>query len=172
MAASSHPVDQLIRELIARNRPAAPEEIARVVARLAVAPFNPDRVRVPARERGVSYRGQTLGPHEPSLVYHLVKRVMIERQWALGTSAAQYVGDLHRATRRAQTRIGLYGGRGDWLAVAIASTVDVIPVRRQGEQTLSNLLVLYSAGRGMIRTGYQFSGTSQVDVPPEVQWLK
>jgi hypothetical protein len=34
------------------------------------------------------------------------------------------------------------------------------------------VLVVYSADRGMIRTGYQFSSLQAVDIPVEVQWLR
>lgn len=77
-ALSQHPVDLLIRELLRTGRPAATEEIAQIIDRMATAPFNPQDRRVPTKERGARYRGYTLGARADSLTYHLIKRVVIE----------------------------------------------------------------------------------------------
>lgn len=76
-ALSQHPVDLLIRELLRTGRPAATEEIAQIIDRMATAPFNPQDRRVPTKERGARYRGYTLGARADSLTYHLIKRVVI-----------------------------------------------------------------------------------------------
>lgn len=70
-----HPVDALIRDLLASGREATADDIARIVDRIVTAPFEPRTRRVPMRQRGLTYEGRTLGAREASLFYHLVKRV-------------------------------------------------------------------------------------------------
>ena len=80
MTASQHPVDVLIRELIASRRVATEEENATIVGRMAVAPFSLQRVRVPLEYRGMEYLGRRLGSREPSFFLHLVQRVVEDKQ--------------------------------------------------------------------------------------------
>jgi hypothetical protein len=164
--------DQLIREIIDVPRPATDAEVQRIVERVASAPFNPTVVRVPGRERGATYAGHTLGTRESSLVYHLVKRVAIERQWAEGTTASDYLDDLRRAVRSAAARLALFADRGDHIVAVVTPTASVVPAHRRGTEWQPNVLVVYSADRGMIRTGYQFSSLQAVDIPTEAQWLR
>ena len=42
----------------------------------------------------------------------------------------------------------------------------------QGLRALPHLLVLYAADRGMIVSGYQFSGRETLAIPQEARWLK
>lgn len=135
-------------------------------------PFNQRRLRVPGKERGTRYQGYTLGAREPSLMYHLIKRVVVEQQWARGTSAQQYLDDLHRAVRHPDARLVVYERGGDYVAATITPTAEILPLARRGTQFLPNLLVVYSANEGIIRTGYQFSDLSEVDIPEEARWLK
>src|SRR4051794_29854718 len=86
-------VDALIREIILTKRTPTESEIAVILDRMASAPFNPQQMKVPRRDRGHTYRGQTLGERADSLTYHLVKRVVIEQQWAPGTTPDDYVED-------------------------------------------------------------------------------
>lgn len=169
---SPDPADQLIREIIAVPRPATDAEVRRIIERVATAPFNPAVVRVPGRERGATYAGHTLGARESSLVYHLVKRVAIERLWAEGTTASDYLDDLSRAVRSAAARLALFADRGDHIVAVITPTASAVPAHRRGAEWQPNALVVYSADRGMIRTGYQFSSLQAVDIPKEAQWLR
>src|SRR2546429_6729293 len=102
------PADALIREIILTKRTPIESEIAVILGRMASAPFNRRQMKVPRRDRGHTYRGQTLGERADSLTYHLVKRVVIEEQWALGTTPDDYVEDLHRAVRDPQARLAVY----------------------------------------------------------------
>ncbi|HZR98757.1 MAG TPA: hypothetical protein VFE37_08630 [Chloroflexota bacterium] len=167
-----HPSDRLIGELIASRRAASAEEIAQIVERMATAPFSSRVVRVPMKERGAAYQGQILTARAPSLVYHLVKRVVIEEQWARGTTAARYLADLAQAVRNPAARLVIYERRGQRVAATITPTGRVIPATRLGIDALPELLVVYSADSSMIVTGYQFSRLDQTGVPGEALWLK
>lgn len=169
---SRHPADQLIRELIATGRAATAEEVGRIVARLATAPFDPRVRKVRQKERGVVYQGRTIGAREGSLFYHLAKRVVVERQWADGTTASQYVADLQHSARSPVARLVLYNDRSGALVATITPTGAVVPPERQGPSPLPHLLVVYAAARGWIITGYQFSTLDRVRIPREALWLK
>jgi hypothetical protein len=169
-APSDHPVDQLIRELIRTERAVLPAELGQIRERIATAPFNPQIRNVPEEQRGTSYQGRRVQAREPSLFQHLVKRVLDERQWAVGTSEAEYQHDL-RSAARAATRVALYHARGGHLASAIARTDEAVPLARRGPRTLPLLLVVYSADRGTILTGYQISALQAATIPREARWL-
>lgn len=146
---SQHPVDRLIRELIRTGRPATPEEVERIIERMATVPFNPRQRRVRGEERGASYQGYTLGAREEALRYHLIKRIVIEKQWAEGTTEEQYLTDLRRAVSSSAARLVVFERRGGFL-----------------------MLVIYAADRGIIVSGYQFSSLETVRIPEEARWLR
>ncbi len=116
-------------------------------------PFNPGILRVPVRERDIVYGGRALGAREPSLVYHLAKRVVIERQWALGTDAEEYLSDLRRAVLHSAARVLGYVRGGEHIAATCTPTDRVIAPHRRGPRALPNLLVIYSADRCIIVSG-------------------
>ncbi len=170
--ASQHPADRLIRELLQSGRQATAAEVEQILERMVSAPFNTASVRVPPGERGTSYQGRTLGASAPSIEYHLAKRVVIEQQWAPGTTAAEYLEDLRRAIRDPAARLAVYGRWGDHLAATVTPTGRVLDAARQGPRREAQLFVVYSADRGMIVTGYQFSTLAAVGIPAGARWLK
>ena len=169
---SQHPADQLIRELVRTGREAMPEEIEQVVERMATAPFDPRVRSVGQQHRGLVYQGYALGEREPSLFYHLVKRVSVEAQWAAETTADEYLADLRRAIRATLASLVLYSHRGGAIAATLVPTAASVPLHRQGFRALPNLVVIYSADRGIIVTGYQYSALDRLRIPEGAQWLK
>lgn len=169
---SQHPVDRLIRELIRTERPATQDEIEQIVVRVSSAPFEPRLAHVPLKERDIAYQGYRLEARTPSLIYHLVKRVVLERQWAYGTTANQYLEDLRRAARARVARLAVYERRGGHLAITVIRTEIALPRLRRTRESLPELLVIYSADRGIIVSGYQVSSLDQTGVPRDVLWLK
>ena len=169
---SSHPVDALIRELIRARRDATTREIEEIIERVATAPFNPGRERVPTAERGLVYRGRIIRRDEDSLFRHLVKRVLLDRQWPVGTTEDQYLADLRGAVRASSVRLAVYQRRDGCMAATLAHTDEaMLPVQR-GAAWLPELLVVYSADRGMLISGYQVSGLETTGVPKGARWLK
>ena len=171
MTVNQHPTDRLICELVDDERPATGAEIAAIVVRIASASFDPRSVPVPPALRGLTYNAQTLGAHAPSLDIHMVKRIIVEGQWAYGTTTAQYLSDLRRAVRATETRISTYVRRGGYIVGALSPTIAVIPPSHRGAGTLPLLLVIYSVDRGMIISGYQVSTIEQTGIPQEARWL-
>ena len=62
--------------------------------------------------------------------------------------------------------------RGGPIATTMTPTTQVIPTRRRGARSLPILLVIYSADRGMIISGYQVSAVGLVRIPAEARWLR
>jgi hypothetical protein len=169
---SQLPVDQLIRELVDTGRAATDEEVVRIIDRMASVPFKLEVGPVRRRDRGASHQGQTLGARADALTYHLIKRVAIERQWGQATTANEYLADLRRAIQLSDARLGVFFRRGGYIAATITPTNLVLPLARRGPRLLPNLLVIYSADRGIILSGYQFSTLEQTGIPEEVRWLR
>ena len=103
---------------------------------------------------------------------HLAQRAAAEGQWASGTTAAEYVDDLWRAVRSPRARLAVYVRRGGPIAALVTPTSDVIPADRLGPGALPWLIVVYSADRGILITGYQFSTFDEVSIPEDARWLK
>jgi hypothetical protein len=169
---SQHSTDRLIRELIRTDREAAPDEIARIVERMATAPFFRPTAPVLPQHRGASYRRQVLGARSDALLYHLTKRVVIEKQWIIGATERSYLNDLRGAVLDPAARLAVYDRRGGPIAATVTPTVNVVPLHRLGSGVESLLLVIYAVDRGMIITGYQISTLAEASIPPEARWLK
>jgi hypothetical protein len=168
----SSDADQLIIELIRSRRAATADEVRRILERMAPAPFDDRPRRVPVQERGLKYLDWTLERRMPSPIYHLVKRVAIEEQWAVGTTEEQYVSDLQVAVRHPAARLVVYERRGGCMAATVTLTSLVLPVERMNLGTLEMLLVVFSADRGTIVSGYQFSESDTVAIPGDALWLR
>lgn len=169
---SHHPIDILIRQIAAGEQGAREGDIERIIERIASAPFEPRGVTVPPDWRGLFYLGHEMTEYEPSLTFHLFARVVVNRQWAFGTTAERYLSDLRAAVRSAPARIAVYHRRGGTIVAIIADTKRVIDSSDLGAGSDLLLVVIYSADRGIIVTGYQASGLETVALPEDVLWLR
>ena len=86
--------------------------------------------------------------------------------------ADQYLADLRRAVREPGTRLAIYARRGGAVAATVTPLDRVLPPERRGRKPQPNVLVIYSADRGMIVSGYHFSTLDATGVPREARWLK
>jgi hypothetical protein len=169
----SHPADLLIHELIVHPRPATERELQLITDRIASAPFNRDIQNVPARVRGWKYLGVTIGRNADSLFLHLVRRVIGDEQWAVGTTVDEYVESLRRAVRDPMARLALYRQWGArHMAVVIAPTGNVLGPERVGPDAQANIIVIYNATRGILISGYQFSTMDKIHIPGDAIWLR
>lgn len=148
------------------------DEPARIVERMATASFSREIRRVPGKDRGFTYRGVTLANRADSLTYHLVKRVVIEEQWAPGTTTTRYVADLRHAVRAPSARLAVYATGDERIAVTVTPTAQVVPSRRRGVRPERHVLVIHSATKGIIVTGYQVSSVSATSIPEGARWLR
>ena len=168
---SGHPIDLLIRELIETHRNADPDEIGRILDRIATAEFDNRLVRTRSGERGLIYSDRRLMRWDNSLFVHLVRRVVGGEQWAPGTTAEEYVHDLRRAPRVQGAALAVYARRGGSIAAVLAPTALVVPAGRLGSRAYPTLTVIYSADRGIIVTGYQAPSRAELAIPEVARWL-
>ena len=101
---SQHPVDLLVRAIIAGTQRATTADAEQIIERMATAPFDSRSVRVPDDLRGRSYLAHRLGVTAPSLFVHVAKRVLLERQWDEGTTPERYLSDIRAAVRSINAR--------------------------------------------------------------------
>jgi hypothetical protein len=168
---SGHPVDRLIHELVQTRRNVAPDEIQRILDRIATAEFDTRLIQVESFEQGLVYERRRLMPRDESLFVHLVRRAVIDKQWSLGTTAEQYVKDLRRVATVGGVRLAVYQRRGGSIAALLALTHLVIPAEQRGPRWLPELFVVYSADRGIIVSGYQVEGLATISIPEDARWL-
>lgn len=168
---SQHPVDRLIREIIATRRTVLADEIDRIVDRIATAPFDPEPAApVRMKHRGLTYQGHTLGARASALSYHLFKRVVDEDQWAFGTTSAEYLADLRETARMPNARVVVYERRGGGMAVVLGP--NHLAPHKLGPAALPWIVVVFSADRGTMISGYQASSVAEVNIPEDGLWLK
>jgi hypothetical protein len=157
--------------LIQTRRGATNREIAQIIDRIANAPFETIPVHVPRALR-LPYEGRILGSREPSFVAHHVKRTLAEAQWSAGTSSIEYLAALRRAAQAPDARLLVYTRQQESCAATLTSTEQIVPRERLGVGALPHLLVVYSADRGVIITGYMVSSVATINLPEEVLWLR
>ena len=168
---SQHPVDELIRRLIRTADDATAEELRSIVDRIATAPFDPRLRPVPFQWRGQVVQGRALGQWDDALTVHWLQHVLIEQQWLPETTPDEYLASLRRGVRSPHAAVALYRRRGGHVAITATPTVAILRSRRHGEGRLQQLLVVYSADRGIVITGYQFSHLEAIGIPGNAQWL-
>jgi hypothetical protein len=88
-----------------------------------------------------------------------------------GTTATQYLADLHAAARAAAF-LGVYPYGSDVAAATLTNRSAVIPAVRTGLQPQHLILVVYSADNGWLITGYQVSSVAATTIPQGVLWLR
>jgi hypothetical protein len=132
--------------LIATGRAASPSEIGAIIARIASASF---------------FTGES----------HHAKRVR-EEQWPSWSTAAEYVADLQRAARDPEANLILYERRGGNLAAILARSGRSLPSEWPGVARFPFLVVVYSADRGTIVSGYLASGMETISLPEGARWLR
>jgi hypothetical protein len=169
---SRHPVDILIRQIVAGQWRATESDVEQIVARMAAAPFDPKLEPVPPPLVGASYLEYDLADHGPAPIVHLVQRVIGDDQWRSGTTLSQYLDDLRMAVRSPHARLTVYRRRSGAIAATLTPTASVVSPENLGGDPLPGLFVVYSADRGIILSGYQVSGLETVSIPGDALWLK
>jgi len=165
---SNHPVDQMIRDMIARQYTPTVTDLQRILAHIAQADFYQRSYKI-SKVVGQNYLGRTINAEEQGLFAHLIKRVLIEKQWAWGTTKQDYLDDLHRMVQQEGNQVGIGIQRKENNVIVFGG--NGIPMERRGEEALGSMVVVYSADRGKIISGYQISSLRTVRIPEDVQWL-
>jgi len=152
-------IDALIVELIESGRRATEDKLSQIVAHVAQAPFASRLVKISPglQEAFAMALGKPVPRQLPSIEFHLLKRIHLEQQWPVGTTARQYVTDLHLAVRHPVARIWTYEYRTEPMVGFLApSQIQNAP------QPEAFVFVAYNARYGAITTGFQASGPGAI----------
>ena len=162
-------VDQLIRDIAIGRRNPQTTDLQRIRDHVADAPFNEQMIRSYPDIIGSSYQGKIVQERDTSAFVHLVQRVLVDEQWAYGTTLEKYLADLQEVARDHRSALAVYDrGRG---AVATFVGPNHVPGERLGIESESTIVVVYAPDRRSIITGYQASSPERVDIPGDAKWL-
>ncbi len=162
--------NRLIREFFNPKRVPTEGEINRVLDHVAKMPFRTGMIGVDEDIRGIVFLGKKLGNRESSLIVHLAKRTLVEEQWAIGTTAEQYLADLHSIVDETELRILVYKSKDGQHVLGLLAP-NRLPPERLGQNSEGLLWVIYSADYGTITTGYQVSSADRIMIPEGARWL-
>lgn len=164
--------DEIIIELHGNpDRRANEAEIQGLRNRLIGAGFL-EEVRIPPSSRGLSASGYTLGEREGSLVHHLVQRIVLDEQWADGTTPKQYLTDLRASINDSSARFGVGKPFGNSAPLVYVFADNLVPQWRRGRRDESLMFVLYGVADGVIITGHMVSSTDAVRKADDFRWLR
>ncbi len=153
------------------DRAASEAEIQAIRGRLTEVGFL-EEVRIPPSSRGLSASGHTLGRRESSLVYHLVRRIVLDGQWSDGTTPERYLADLRAAVADGSTRFGVGKPAGNDAPLVYVFADNPVPRERRGRRAEPMMFVLYGVANGVIITGHMVSGTDTVRKADDFRWLR
>lgn len=166
---SQHPADRLIRELLVSGRRTSDHEIRTILERIASAPFNSREIAVNNALVEQEYLGLRIPHRAEASLAHLWKRVLVDEQWAEGTTVDEYVADIRASARDVNARLVIAVIRDSPSAGVLAPNRS--PLQRRGPNAGPLLFVGYSVNGGMITTGYQTADQAHVRLPVNARWL-
>ena len=172
---SARATNRLIRSLARTGNPPTSEQVGQILNRIGTAQFSRTRVSVDPALVGVIFQGRRLAAIEPSLRAHAAKRVLDDRMWAPGTTAADYLTDLRAAAASANAQIHIFadmlpGGRARSVVAVRAPTAAAVPAARRGPRAQAETVVFYEAERGTIVSGYQPANVGRLRNLRGVTW--
>jgi hypothetical protein len=162
-------VDQLIRELLTSGRYPTADELRLVIERIGTAPFNERELPVDVDLVGREYLGQRILTRAEANLVHLWKRVLVDEQWAYGTTLDEYLADLWASVLGGNAQVMIAVIRESPSAGVLAE--NLTPVARRGQTAGSLVFVGYSANGGIITTGYQTVDRTRIRLPRNARWL-
>lgn len=162
--------NRLKREWLNPERVPTEEEIKRILDHVAKAQFSTRVVPVDRRIVGQVFQGKRLAKNEPSILAHLAKRVLVERQWVDNVTPDEYVAHLRTAVLDAEARKVIYIGKDGRLYAGFLA-INKLPAKLLADGSQDFVWVVYAADYGTIVTGYQVSGLEKINLPPDVRWL-
>ena len=151
-------IDDLLLKLIETGRQASAEEVAAIIAHVVQAPFATYLSRVPINLRQLlAQKGISVPVRLSSLERHLFKRIYDEQQWPIGTTADDYIRDLHKVVAHPSVQIWTYR----YFAQAFVGFLAPSHVQKALKPE-SHIFVVYSPDYQTLTTGYQASGSNRI----------
>lgn len=170
-AGSQHPLDIRIRALNDVQQAVSTFELHQIVEHVASATFSDKQWSVERRLR-VEFEGERVGPTADSALFHALKHIYLDGQWAVTTRLSDYVDDVRTAVRHPDARIVVYQRWAQTTLMTLAPTVDVVPPERIGTNALPFVAVIYSADIGKISTAYMVRFETAARIPRNARWLR
>ncbi|MCL4299650.1 MAG: hypothetical protein KJ077_28195 [Anaerolineae bacterium] len=92
-------IRQFVVELITQAKRAAPQQLDRLAAQVSSTPFADDLLEVDEPLWGGFWQGDVIAPGYslPAVELALLRAIRLDGTWPEGTSAAQFLADLHQA---------------------------------------------------------------------------
>ncbi|HEX5164477.1 MAG TPA: hypothetical protein VFV93_03705, partial [Thermomicrobiales bacterium] len=147
------------------------DDIDAIIEHVATASFSAKQWSVPWQMR-IVFHGVRIGPTAESALYHVLKRVVHDRQWSIGTSLSDYLTDVSSAVRSPGARIAIYRRWNQTTVAFLSETLVTVPSHRLGSAALPFTLVLYSADTGKISTAHMVVSETAARIPGHARWLR
>lgn len=152
------------------NRMPTVEELDALRERVSAADFNARLMETPDGLVGQTFGGRTLRERESSFTVHAAQRVLINEQWASGTTREEYLADLRRAASHPDASFAVYETRDTYILALLAPIEGTVPEERRGSRSGTLVQVIYSANRGRITTGMQ-TDEPEGNIPRRRRWI-
>lgn len=168
---SRHTVDVRIRELSDPSTEMTNDDLDAIVEHVATASFSAKQWSIPHQMR-IVFDGVQVGATAESALYHVLKRVVHDRQWSTATSLSGYFEDIVATVQSSSSRIAVFRRWQQTTVAFLAETSAIVPVHRRGAAALPFVLVLYSADTGKINTAYMVASEPAARIPGHARWLR
>lgn len=170
---TTHPVDDLIIDLVSSHRQPTQDEKRQIIMRVSVAPFRPERIRFDPATWSI-IEGQTLQSHtfnrrrEDSILAHWGKRILVDHEWSADVTPHGYETDLRLAVTHTTA---IHFGHSLTQGIQVGTLADnFLPMIRTGRGRKPYIYVVYSATHGCLLTGYQTTA-SNINHGGDLIWL-
>jgi len=164
------PLGELIHRLFETAGPIEPHDMETLTQALANAPFSAKLFPIEPAWRGL-LPGEIVGGQADSLTYHVLKRIH-ERQWASGTTRAEYLRDAHAAFQAPKARIAIWERWRQLTAGVVAPVEHVVPAVRRGERSRDYVAVYYAVRNGTLSSAVMIEKPSDLSSQWSIRWLE
>lgn len=164
-----HPIDALILKIVQTQRPPTRKDLEKILIHISVAPFRPDKVKVPSLLKNQTLQGHTFSnTKDDSLIVHWGKRIILDREWASSVTPNGYETDLRLAINQ---HTALHFGHTVTQGVQVGTIAEnFLTEARTGAGRKPYIYVIYSATHGSLLTGYQ-TEANNIKCGGDMIWL-
>ena len=172
-------VNQLIIDVIQKQRRPSDYEKAQIIEHISRASFRNEKIRVDPSLVGQQINNTTIPNRLSALHAHWLKRVYIDLEWEYSVTPTEYLRDLQDAViNKSSIHLG-YSYIIDKAGVAATyyyvgcCSENFIDPSRLGNKSKQYIYVVYSASHGALLTGYQMQELDELNdkLGGEVTWL-
>lgn len=159
-------MNELIRQLAKDKRRATAEQVTRLGAQVAAAPFTTGLLEVDEPLWGGFWHGDVIAPgyRLPAVELALLRAVRLDGHWLEGTSVEQFVADLQQAAQDPHAGMWTLSLAGEPCVIFAAPTAESMPPnvklangksKVEGRKVIT--VVCYCGTTGRLHAGYRTS---------------